>query len=46
MEEKMAYDSYTGTYWVYCTEAEEYIEVTEDELISEGIHLNEFVQRV
>jgi len=44
MEQKMAYDSYTGTYWVYCTEAEEYIEVTEDELISEGIYLNEYCQ--
>lgn len=37
MEQKIAYGSYTGTYWVYCTEAEEYIEITEDELIEEKV---------
>jgi hypothetical protein len=45
-EEKLSYDSFTGTYWVFCSEAEEYIEITEDELIAEGIYLNEYCQRL
>jgi hypothetical protein len=46
IEDKFDYDSFTGTYWVYCDEVQEHIEVTEDELIQEGIYLNEFCQRV
>ena len=41
-EEKFWYDSYTGTYWLADEEWEEPREFTEDELISEGIYLNEF----
>ena len=44
IEETLDYDNFTGTYWVFCSESKEYIEVSEDELIEEGIHLNEFCQ--
>ena len=43
---KLEYNSYTGTYWLHDEEWEEPMEFTEDELISEGIYLNEFNQRV
>ena len=45
-EEKFWYDSYTGTYWLSDEEWEEPMEFTEDELIQEGIYINEFNQRV
>tara|TARA_Y100000592_G_C5265665_1_gene219413 strand:+ start:198 stop:371 length:174 start_codon:yes stop_codon:yes gene_type:complete len=46
IEEKFWYDSYTGTYWLADEEWAEPMEFTEDELIEEGIYLNEFNQRV
>ncbi len=46
IEEKFWYDSYTGTYWLADEEWAEPMEFTEDELIEEGIFLNEFNQRV
>ena len=42
IEEKFWYDSYTGTYWLHDEEWEEPTEFTEDELITEGIYLNEY----
>lgn len=45
-ESRLSYDSFTGTYWLQDEEWEEPIEFTEDELINEGIYLNEFNQRV
>ena len=43
---KLDYDSFTGTYWLQDEEWEEPIEFTEDELINEGIYLNEYCQKV
>jgi hypothetical protein len=43
---RLSYDNFTGTYWLQDEEWEEPIEFTEDELINEGIYLNEFNQRV
>jgi hypothetical protein len=40
------YDTYTGTYFLHDEEWEEPMEFTEDELVEEGIYLNEFCQRV
>ena len=44
--DKFYYDNYTGTYFLHDEEWEEPREFTEDELIQEGIYLNEFCQRV
>ena len=46
VEEKFYYDSFTGTYFLHDEEWEEPREFTEDELIKEGIYLNEFAQGV
>ena len=46
IEEKFYYDSFTGTYFLQDEEWEEPMEFTEDELISEGIYVNEFCQSV
>ena len=46
VEEKFYYDSFTGTYFLHDEEWEEPREFTEDELIEEGIYLNEFTQGV
>ena len=46
VEEKFYYDTYTGTYFLHDEEWEEPMEFTEDELIEEGIYLNEFSQRI
>ena len=46
IEEKFWYDSFTGTYWLQDEEWAEPMEFTEDELVEEGIYLNEFNQRV
>ena len=43
---KLEYDSFSGTYWLYDEEWSEPQEFTEDELINEGIYLNEFSQRI
>ena len=43
---KFYYDSFTGTYFLHDEEWEEPMEFTEDELIQEGIYINEFNQRV
>ena len=43
---KLQYDCFTGTYWVQDEEWEEPMEFTEDELINEGIYLNEYCQRI
>lgn len=45
-EEKFYYDNFTGTYFLHDEEWEEPREFTEDELIEEGIYLNEFAQGV
>lgn len=44
IEEKFWYDSFTGTYWLQDEEWSEPMEFTEDELIQEGIYLNEYNQ--
>ena len=44
--DKLQYDSFTGTYWLHDEEWEEPRECTEDELIREGIYLNEFCQQI
>lgn len=44
--EGLEYDNFSGTYWQYCEEEEEHIEFTEDDLIKEGIYLNEFCQQI
>lgn len=44
IEQKFYYDSFTGTYFLHDEEWEEPREFTEDELISEGIYLNEYCQ--
>ena len=46
VEEKFYYDSFTGTYFLHDEEWEEPMEFTEDELIQEGIYINEFNQRI
>ena len=43
---KLEYDSFTGTYWLQDEEWSEPREFTEDELIQEGIYLNEYCQRI
>jgi|13_taG_2_1085334.scaffolds.fasta_scaffold22028_7 hypothetical protein len=43
---KLQYDCFTGTYWLQDAEWEEPMEFTEDELINEGIYLNEYCQRI
>jgi hypothetical protein len=40
---KLQYDSFTGTYFLHDEEWEEPMEFTEDELINEGIYLNETI---
>jgi len=40
---KLQYDCFTGTYWLQDEEWEEPMELTEDELINEGIYLNETI---
>mgnify|MGYP001236933247 CR=1 FL=1 len=45
IEEKFWYDSFTGTYWLQDEEWAEPMEFTEDELVDEGIYLNEYNQR-
>ena len=39
---KLQYDCFTGTYWLQDEEWAEPREFTSDELISEGIYLNEY----
>ena len=39
---KLQYDSFTGTYFLHDEEWEEPMEFTEDELAQEGIYLNEY----
>ena len=46
VEEKFYYDNYTGTYWLHDEEWTEPMEFTEEELVEEGIYLNEFCQRI
>lgn len=46
IEEKFWYDSFTGTYWLKDEEWAEPMEFTEDELVDEGIYINEFNQKV
>mgnify|MGYP003127951530 FL=1 len=46
IEEKFYYDNFTGTYFLHDEEWEEPMEFTEDELIQEGIYINEFNQRL
>ena len=41
IEEKFYYDNFTCTYFLHDEEWEEPMEFTEDELISEGIYINE-----
>lgn len=41
---KLEYDSFSGTYWLHDEEWSEPQEFTEDELIKDGIYLNEFNQ--
>lgn len=41
-DNKLEYDSFTGTYWITDEFTGESIEFTEDELIMEGIYLNEY----
>lgn len=43
---KLEYDCFTGTYWLQDEEWEEPREFTEDELINEGIYLNEYCQSI
>ena len=43
---KLEYDCFTGTYWLQDEEWEEPREFTADELITEGIYLNEYCQRI
>jgi hypothetical protein len=43
---KLEYDSFSGTYWLQDEEWEEPREFTADELINEGIYLNEYCERV
>ena len=43
---KLQYDSFTGTYWLQDEEWEEPREFTAEELINEGIYLNEYCERV
>lgn len=31
------YDSFTSTFWMYCDEANEYIEFTEEEILEERL---------
>ena len=42
IEEKFYYDNFTGTYFLHDEEWEEPMEFTEDELVQEGIYLNEY----
>jgi len=44
--DKFYYDTFTGTYFLHDEEWEEPMEFTEDELINEGIYLNEYCQRI
>ena len=44
--EKVYYDNFTGTYFLHDEEWEEPMEFTEDELINEGIYLNEYCERI
>jgi hypothetical protein len=46
IEDKFEYDSFTGTYWIADQGTGESIEFTEDELIEEGIYLNEYCQQI
>jgi len=46
IEDKFEYDSFTGTYWIADELTGESIEFTEDDLIEEGIYLNEYCQRL
>lgn len=41
-ETKFYYDNFTGTYFLHDEEWEEPMEFTEDELVEEGIYLNEY----
>ena len=43
---KLEYDCFTGTYWLQDEEWEEPREFTADELITEGIYLNEYCERI
>jgi len=44
--DKFYYDTFTGTYFLHDEEWEEPMEFTEDELINEGIYLNEYCERI
>ena len=46
IEDKFEYDCFTGTYWISDELTGESIEFTEDELIEEGIYLNEYCQQI
>ena len=46
IEYKFEYDSFTGTYWIADELTGESIEFTEDDLIAEGIYLNEYCQQI
>jgi hypothetical protein len=41
-EKKFYYDNFTGTYFLHDEEWAEPMEFTEDELVQEGIYLNEY----
>ncbi len=41
-ETKFYYDNFTGTYFLHDEEWEEPMEFTRDELVQEGIYLNEY----
>ena len=43
---KLEYSSYTQSFWLHDEEWEEPREFTEEELINEGVDINEFNQRV